>query len=116
MKQRLRICALFLALGLLLSMLMGCSDLLQSDKFQSCERVAEQVAKGRDFTKKDIVAAVGKPDYFENKTEGADYMDAKVTWWRYEVPEYSGYPWRLSVEFDSDGNVTNAEFYAAPGG
>ena len=116
MKRFLRVGALLLALATMMSFLAGCDNLLQSNKFRSCERVAEQVAKGRDFTKEDVVAAVGKPDYFENKTEGADYMDAEVTWWRYEVPEFSGYPWRLSLNFDRNGNVTSAEFRAAPGG
>ena len=116
MKQRLHICALFIVLALLLSLFTGCSDLLQSGKFRACERVAEQVATGRDYTKEDVISAVGKPDYFENKLKDADYMDVEVTWWRYETTEFSGYPWRLSVTFDPDGKVIRAEFCAAPGG
>ena len=116
MKQRLRVSALFFTLVLSLSLFTGCNTILQSEEFLACERIAEEVAKGRDYSKEDVVSAVGKPYYFENNTKGTDYMDAEVTWWKYEVYEFSGYPWQLVLTFDPSGQVSSAEFYATPGG
>ena len=115
MKTTKRLCALLLVLGLMMSLFAGC-DLLQSDRFRACDRLNEQVARGRGFTKEEVVAKVGEPPYYDGEQEGVDYMDPQVTKWNYEVAEFSGYHWRLSVYFDSAGNVISSEFYAPPGG
>jgi len=116
MKRRLRICTVFVLLVLLLSLFTGCNGWRNSDKFRACEQIAERIEKGQVYSKEAVIDTLGKPYYFKNNTEGADCMDAEVTWWAYEVYHSSGYGWRLSLAFDSNGNTTSAEFYAPPGG
>ena len=116
MKRRLRICTVFVLLILLLSLFTGCNGWRNSDKFRACEQIAERVEKGRVYSKEDVIEALGRPSYFKNNTEGADYMDAEVTWWGYEESDYTGYGWRLTLTFDSNGNTISATFHAPPGG
>ena len=116
MKTIKRVCALLLALGLMMSLFTGCESLFQSDKYRSYEKLAEQVQNGREFTKSQVENAIGRPYAYEGRQDGADYMDAQVTWWKYETPDHTGYGWRLVVYFDSAGNVISSEFYAPPGG
>ena len=116
MKKLYKGCAVFVAAALMLSLFCGCYNMLESAEFRAYQRFADQAANGKVFDKEDVVAKLGTPSYFQDKTEGAAYMDAAVGWWAYEEFDATGYPWRLSITFDCNGQVTSAVFKAGVGG
>lgn len=121
MKQSIRLLAAIAVVGMMLLMCTGCAQsirdrLFESDDYRAYKSLAESVAEGGEFDKEDVVHEIGEPRYYDGKQDGVDPMTAEVTSWSYEEFDATGYPWRLVVNFDGDGNVTSAEFYAAPGG
>ncbi len=108
-----RIVCFIVVLSALFS-LCACAEMGKTADYRKFENIYITYQDGEEYTKQILYSQAGEPDY----PTAEKLFDESTTNWQYdfyELPDPAN-PYRLVVEFDADGNVTNMEFDYIPGG
>ncbi|MBQ8027555.1 MAG: hypothetical protein IJ261_05510 [Clostridia bacterium] len=108
-----RILSFIVVLSLAFS-LCACADIGKTDDYRKFKNIYASYEDGKQYTKEKLYNQAGEPDY----PAAEKLFDESTTKWQYdfyELPDPAN-PYKLVVEFDEDGNVTEMSFEVIPGG